>query len=175
MQARSRCQRDGLATVTPDGDPSVRTVLVKDIDDRDLVFVTHHNSPKGEELARHPRASASFYWAPLERQVRLTGSVARVAAEESDAYFASRPRDSQVAAWAARQSTEIPDRATLERRVAELQKKYEGVAVPRPPDWGGYRLTPDRVEFWQGRAARLHDRLLYTREGAGWKRVRLAP
>jgi pyridoxamine 5'-phosphate oxidase len=165
-----------VATITPEGVPAVRTVLLKDIDDRGMVFFTHYASAKGEELARTPHACLLHYWAELERQVRITGPVERVAASESDAYFASRPRESQLAAWAARQSSELPDRATLERRYAEITAKYEGHSVPRPPDWGGYRVLPNRIEFWQGRPGRLHDRLLYTRGADGtWKRARLAP
>ena len=164
-----------LATVSADRTPSARTVLLKDIDDHGLVFFTHYTSPKGEDLAVHPHASVLFYWAPLERQVRLTGSVERVETAVSDAYFASRPRDSQIAAWAARQSSALPDRATLEQRYQEIATKYEGQDVPRPPDWGGYRLVPNRVEFWQGRPKRLHDRIVYVKSGAAWQRQRLAP
>jgi pyridoxamine 5'-phosphate oxidase len=164
-----------LATVAADGTPSARTVLLKEIDDRGLVFFTHYASPKGEDLAVHPQASVLFYWAPLERQVRVTGSVERVDAAASDAYFASRPRDSQIAAWAARQSSELPDRATLERRYQEIAAKYDGQDVPRPPDWGGYRVMPHRMEFWQGRPKRLHDRIVYVKSGTGWQRRRLAP
>jgi pyridoxamine 5'-phosphate oxidase len=165
-----------VATVRPDGMPAVRTVLLKDIDQRGLVFFTHYNSPKGQDLASTPHASLLHYWPELERQVRVTGPVERVLDAESDAYFASRPRESQIAAWAARQSSELPDRATLERRYAEIAAKYEGASVPRPPDWGGYRVVPNRMEFWQGRPGRLHDRVLFTRnEDGSWKRVRLAP
>ena len=165
-----------LATVSAVGVPAVRTVLLKDIDARGLVFFTHYNSPKGRDLEAHPRASLLFYWPPLERQVRVTGLVERVPAEESDAYFLSRPRESQIAAWAAEQSSELPNRAALERRYEELTADYEGRAVPRPPDWGGYRVVPDRMEFWQGRQRRLHDRLLYMKDSDGhWKRLRLAP
>jgi pyridoxamine 5'-phosphate oxidase len=165
-----------LATVTADGMPAARTVLIKDIDDSGIVFFTHYNSPKGHDLAARPHASLLFYWAELERQVRVTGPVERVPTEESEAYFASRPRDSQLAAWTAVQSEELPDRATLEARFDALQATYEGRPVPRPPDWGGYRVVAERMEFWQGRASRLHDRLLYTRNTEGtWRRVRLAP
>ena len=164
-----------LATVSEAGVPSMRTVLLKDIDERGLVFFTHYTSPKGQDLAGNANAGLLFYWAPLERQVRVTGKVERVAAAESDAYFASRPRDSQIAAWAAKQSSELPDRATLETRYAELTKKYEGQDVPRPPDWGGYRVIPHRIEFWQGRPKRLHDRVVYVKNDKGWTRARLAP
>ena len=164
-----------LATVSEAGVPSQRTVLLKDIDERGLVFFTHYTSPKGQDLAANLNAALLFYWAPLERQVRVTGQVERVPAAESDAYFASRPRDSQIAAWAAKQSSELPDRAALETRYDELTKKYEGQDVPRPPDWGGYRVVPSRIEFWQGRPKRLHDRVLYVKNDKGWTRVRLAP
>jgi pyridoxamine 5'-phosphate oxidase len=165
-----------LATVTPGGMPAVRTVLLKDIEERGLVFFTHYNSPKGQDLAVRPHAALMFYWAELERQVRAAGPVERVATEESEAYFASRPRDSQIAAWAAHQSAELPDRAALHERFAALQADYQGRIVPRPPDWGGYRVALERIEFWQGRPSRLHDRLLYTRNNDGtWQRVRLAP
>ena len=164
-----------LATVSAAGVPSIRTVLLKDIDDRGLVFFTHYTSPKGHDLAANPNASLLFYWAPLERQVRVAGQVERVPAAESDAYFASRPRDSQIAAWAAQQSSELPDRAALETRYAELVAQYEGKDVPRPPDWGGYRVIPNRVEFWQGRPKRLHDRVVYVKSDATWTRARLAP
>jgi pyridoxamine 5'-phosphate oxidase len=165
-----------LATVAPDGQPSVRIVLIKGLDSRGLMFFTHYVSPKGLDLAANPVASVLFYWAPLERQVRISGSITRVAAQESDRYFASRPRDSQIAAWAAPQSSELPDRATLEQRFAKLQERFAGESVPRPPDWGGYVLSFERCEFWQGRLGRLHDRVLYKRADEGaWTRVRLAP
>jgi pyridoxamine 5'-phosphate oxidase len=164
-----------LATVTRDGRPAARTVLLKDIDARGMVFFTHYTSAKGDDLEAHPWASLLFYWAELERQVRISGAVERVSTSESDAYFASRPRDSQIAAWAARQSSELSSRAVLQSSYDTLAAKYKGVAVPRPPDWGGYRVVPDRIELWQGRPKRLHDRLLFTKEAGGWRRVRLAP
>jgi pyridoxamine 5'-phosphate oxidase len=164
-----------LATVTATGEPAARIVLLKDIDERGFVFFTHYRSPKGEQLEANPRASLLFYWAALERQVRITGTVEKVSPQVSDAYFASRPRASQLAAWAATQSTELPDRATLETRFTALEIEHADRPIPRPPDWGGYRVVPERIEFWQGRPSRLHDRLLYVRVASGWKRVRLAP
>jgi pyridoxamine 5'-phosphate oxidase len=165
-----------LATVTPAGLPAVRIVLVKQINERGLVFFTHYVSPKGDDLAAHPHASLLFYWAELERQVRATGPVERVGPELSDTYFATRPRESQIAAWSARQSSVLPDRAALHDRYADLARKYENGPVPRPPEWGGYLVVAQQIEFWQGRPGRLHDRLLYTRrEDGSWKRVRLAP
>jgi pyridoxamine 5'-phosphate oxidase len=164
-----------LATVTPDGAPAARIVLLKDIVEGALVFYTHYHSAKGTHLAAKPIASVLFFWAELERQVRMTGPVERVAAENSDEYFASRPRASQIAAAASPQSQELPNRAALEARVAALEKEHQGKPVPRPSAWGGYRLTPERIEFWQGRPSRLHDRLLYTKTPKGWERVRLAP
>lgn len=164
-----------LATVTASGDPAVRTILLKDVDERGFIFFTHYNSPKGVELDHHPRASLLFYWPDLERQVRVTGEVERLDDAPSDSYFRSRPRDSQIAAWAAPQSSQLSGRAALERSFAAIKAKYEGGDVPKPPNWGGYRVVPERIEFWQGRPSRLHDRLLYTRDQNGWTRVRLAP
>jgi pyridoxamine 5'-phosphate oxidase len=165
-----------LATVTAQRAPAARIVLLKDLDERGFVFFTHYESPKGDQLTVNPTACLLFYWAELERQVRITGPVERVTEAESDAYFSSRPRDSQIAAWAARQSAAIVDRAALESRVAALRTQYEGQNVPRPPDWGGYRVIARQIELWQGRPSRLHDRLLYSRaEDGTWKRVRLAP
>jgi pyridoxamine 5'-phosphate oxidase len=165
-----------LATATPSGEPAVRTVLLKHIDDEGFVFFTQYDSPKGRDLAQNPRAALLFYWAPLERQVRISGSVARVAREVSEAYFATRPVESQWGAWAARQSSEIPTRDALEQQYAAIKQRFVNQPVPCPPDWGGYRVTPDRIEFWQGRPGRLHDRLLYTRQQDGtWTRIRIAP
>jgi pyridoxamine 5'-phosphate oxidase len=165
-----------LATATAAAEPSVRTVLLKDVDDRGFVFFTHHTSPKGLELAENPRAALLFYWAELERQVRITGSVTQVARNVSEAYFHSRPLDSQWAAWTAAQSTPIRDRATLEQRFEETKARFGGEQVPCPRDWGGYHVFAERIEFWQGRPWRLHDRILYTRSADGsWTRQRLAP
>lgn len=165
-----------LATADADGNPAGRVVLLKGFDERGWVFFTNYASRKGRELADRPRACLVFYWSPLDRQVRLSGPIRKVSAEESDAYFATRPPGSRTAAAAAVQSEPIPDRATLERRVAEVEAEHPNGTVPRPPDWGGYRLTPDEAEFWQGRPNRLHDRLLYEKHPDGtWRRERLAP
>lgn len=165
-----------LATASTQGEPSARIVLLKDIDERGFVFFTHYASPKGRDLAANPRASLLFYWPELERQVRIGGSVSRVARKISDDYFATRPHDSQWAVWAAPQSTAIEDRPALERRFADAQARFADGPVPCPPYWGGYHVAAERVEFWQGRPGRLHDRLLYTRQADGaWTRSRLAP
>ncbi|NWG20548.1 MAG: pyridoxamine 5'-phosphate oxidase [Chloroflexi bacterium] len=164
-----------LATATPDGRPSARMVLLKGVDSGGFVFFTNYESRKGNELAANPWAALVFYWPELERQVRIEGRVARVAAEESDAYFASRPDGSRIGAWASRQSSVISGRAELERRVAELEATYAGGEVPRPPYWGGFRVTPDVIEFWQGRPGRLHDRIRYRREDSAWIIERLSP
>jgi pyridoxamine 5'-phosphate oxidase len=164
-----------LATATPDGRPSARVVLLKGLDERGFTFFTNYQSRKGRELALNPRAAVTFFWPELERQVRAEGTVAPVAPEESDAYFASRPLDSQLGAWVSEQSEEIAGRPALERRLAELQQRFAGGDVPRPPHWGGYRLAAEAVEFWQGRPARLHDRLLYRHTPTGWRLSRLAP
>ncbi len=165
-----------LATASPSGEPSVRTVLLKEVDDRGFVFFTHYDSRKGHDLAQNPRASLLFFWPSFERQVRVTGAVSVVSREESEAYFASRPIGSQLAAWAATQSSVLPDRATLDRQHTEVTRRFEGQTVACPPRWGGFRVEPEQIEFWQGRPSRLHDRLLYTREpDGGWTRVRLAP
>lgn len=167
-----------LATVGPDGDPSARTVLLKGFDEDGFVFYTNHVSAKGRDLASRPRAALLFFWAELERQVRITGAVTQVSREESAAYFHSRPRESQLGAWASPQSQVIPGRDLLEAEYRRLEAEHPDPAapVPLPPHWGGYRVVPERIEFWQGRANRLHDRLLYTRGADGqWTRARLAP
>lgn len=164
-----------LATATPDGFPSVRIVLLRTADEAGFTFFTNYTSRKGVELAANPNASLLFYWAELERQVRVEGRIERISSAESDAYFAGRPYASRIGAWASPQSAIIEDRALLEERVAELSRTYPE-HVPRPPHWGGYRLVATAVEFWQGRPSRLHDRLRYVRQpGGAWERCRLAP
>ena len=165
-----------LATASPDGAPSVRFVLLKGIDARGVEFFTNYGSRKGRELAANPRAALAIYWHALARQVRLEGPVERLSDEESDAYYASRPRGSRIGAWASPQGRPIPDRAWLEARVAEAEARFPGEDVPRPPYWGGYRLLPDAVELWQGLPSRLHDREHFIREpGGGWRSERLSP
>ncbi len=165
-----------LATVDRQGDPNARIVLLKGFDQQGLQFFTNMTSAKGQELAHHPHAALVFWWEPLERQVRFRGSVVPLPVELSDAYFRQRPRESQLGAWTSPQSQVIPHRETLEQRFAELAQAYADRDIPRPPHWGGYRLTPHTIEFWQGRPARLHDRLLYTRQPDGqWHQARLAP
>lgn len=164
-----------LATATSDGKPDARMVLLKGADERGFVFYTNYESPKADQLDRNPRAVLVFHWAELFRQVRIEGPVERVSAEESDAYFASRPRGSQIGAWASKQSSALERREVLEDRVREFEQKFRGQPVPRPPFWGGYLVRPERIEFWQGRPSRLHDRILYTRDGQAWKITRLSP
>lgn len=164
-----------LATVTPTGDPAARTVLLKDLDATGFVFFTNYESAKGRDLTRQPRACLLFFWAELERQVRITGRVDRLTPDESLAYFRSRPRGSQLGAWASPQSRVIASRDVLDDALAQFETTYADGDIPLPPFWGGYRVIPDAVEFWQGRTSRLHDRLLYSRDGDHWARVRLAP
>lgn len=164
-----------LATATRTGHPSLRMVLLKGFDAHGFVFYTNYRSRKGRELARNARACLAFHWAGLQQQVRVGGRVTKVTARESDDYFATRPRGSQLSAWASAQSAKVSGRAVLERRFASLARRFPG-AVPRPPHWGGYRLVPDEVEFWQGREDRMHDRILYRRgPRGGWSIERLAP
>ena len=164
-----------LATATRDGKPKVRFVLLKDISDKGFSFYTHSVSAKGREMAENPAVALVFYWTQMHRQVRVEGRAHMLPDEEADAYFDSRPHDSRLAVWVADQSVEVESREFLESRMAEIAEQYPGESVPRPATWAGYRVVPDSIEFWQGRESRLHDRLLYTREGEGWKIVRLAP
>lgn len=164
-----------LATASIDGVPSARIVLLKEYDQQGFVFYTNYKSFKGQELLSNPRACLIFFWKELERQVRITGVVEKVSANESDAYFYSRPEGSRIGAWTSPQSQVIPNRDWLEEREREIVKQYEGIAIPRPEHWGGYRVRPVQIEFWQGRASRLHDRILYTLEDGSWKIERLAP
>ena len=163
-----------LATATPDGRPSVRMVLVRGIDARGVCFYTNRESRKGRELAANPQAAIAIHWYALARQIRLEGPVEPLSDAESDAYFASRPYGSRLSAWASAQSSVLPDYETLERRVVEFGARYPE-AVPRPEYWGGYRLRPELVEFWEGRPNRLHDRIRHVRAGDGWRTDRLAP
>jgi pyridoxamine 5'-phosphate oxidase len=164
-----------LVTTTPDGRPSARAVLLKDLDERGYVFYTNLESRKSQELLANPHAALCFLWKSLNRQVRVEGFVELVADEEADAYFASRPRDSQIGAWASDQSQPLASRAELERRVDEFSRRFGEGEVPRPPYWSGFRVVPQRVEFWQERPSRLHDRILFIREGDAWRRERLFP
>ncbi len=164
-----------LATVGPDGAPSARIVLLKGVDEHGFVFFTDYRSRKGEELKHNPQAALVFYWPELERQVRVTGRTETISREDSAAYFRARPRGSRIGAWSSHQSQVIPDRDLLEKQVAEAERKYPGDEVPLPPYWGGFRLRPDAIEFWQGRESRLHDRIRYTRDAGGWRIERLSP
>ena len=164
-----------LATASRDGGPSARIVLLKGFDEAGFVFFTNYESAKARDLDDNPRACLLLFWAALERQVRVTGRVSKTSAQESETYFQSRPFESQIGAWASAQSRTLHDRAALEARYAELAAKYAGSPVPLPPFWGGYRVAPETIEFWQGRKSRLHDRLLYTKHGSAWSRSRLAP
>jgi len=164
-----------LCTVDAHGRPSARIVLLKEVDARGFVFYTNHDSRKGREIAAHPAAALLFFWPELERQVRIEGDIEVVDAATADAYFRSRPRASRIGAWASPQSQALPDRASLEQRFADADRRFAGDDVPRPPQWGGYRVVPVAFEFWQGRPSRLHDRIAYSQETPGWRTRRLAP
>jgi pyridoxamine 5'-phosphate oxidase len=164
-----------LATATSQGVPSARVVLLKGYDDRGFVFFTNYESAKGRELTENPSAALVFWWGVLERQIRVTGTVSRVSGEESDAYFDTRPVGSRLGAIASKQSTVLSSREDLDNRVRELAKQYRDGKIPRPAHWGGFRITPNVIEFWQGRPDRLHDRLRYLRSGKNWKIERLSP
>ena len=164
-----------LATASAQGRPSVRMVLLRGVDEAGFVFFTNFDSRKGRELDANPQAALCFHWPTLDEQIRIEGRVERVPDDEADVYFASRPRGSQLGAWASTQSAPLPAREVLEQQFREIEARFEGREVTRPPFWGGYRVVPDSVEFWYGRPDRLHDRVLYTREADGWKIVRLYP
>jgi pyridoxamine 5'-phosphate oxidase len=164
-----------LATATRDGNPSARVVLLKGFDERGFVFFTDYRSRKGVELEANPRAALVLNWSELERQVRISGSVSRTSAQESEAYYRSRPLGSRLGAWVSHQSQAIPSRQTLEAGLREVEQRFATGDVPLPPYWGGYRVKPEAIEFWQGRENRLHDRIRYVREGKGWRIERLAP
>lgn len=165
-----------LATSGADGQPHARIVLLKGLDDDGFVFFTNYDSNKGTELAENPHAALLFFWKELERQVRIEGVIEKVPAADSDLYFHSRPEGSKLGAWASPQSREIPHRNVLDLNYARYEQEFSGIEVPRPPHWGGYKLVPARMEFWQGRSNRMHDRLVFTRQaGSSWVRNRLAP
>lgn len=164
-----------LATAAENGQPSIRMLLLKDVDDEGFVFYTNLESRKARELTSNRRAAMNFHWSPMERQVRIEGRVTKVTDSEADAYFAIRPRGSQIGAWASRQSRPMERAGDLDARVAEFERKFESQDVPRPPFWSGFRLDPSSIEFWKGKPNRLHERQLYVREGDGWRVQLLYP
>jgi pyridoxamine 5'-phosphate oxidase len=164
-----------LTTVAQNGRPSGRIVLIKEVDERGFVFYTNYESQKGQELSAHPMASLTFFYPELERQIRIEGRVEKVSADESDTYFNSRPRGSQIGAWVSHQSEVVSDRSVLENRQHELESQFADQPVPRPPYWGGFRVVPDRIEFWQGRPSRLHDRIRYRLVASNWVIERVSP
>lgn len=168
--------RAALATVSPGGQPSVRFVLVKKVDERGFAFFTNFNSCKGRDLAATPRAALAFHWSSIGEQVRVEGSVVRVEEAEADAYFATRPRGSQLGAWASSQSAPVESREALEQSLQRVTERFSAhEQVPRPPHWGGFRIVPASIEFWSDRPNRMHDRIVYTRDGSSWLRTRLQP
>ncbi len=164
-----------VATCTKDGLPSARMMLLKDVDERGFVFYTNYTSRKSDELLENPEAALVFHWPILQRQVRVEGAVQKISEEESRAYFATRSRGSRIGAWASKQSATLPDRGKLKQRAQKYERQFSAGEVPLPPFWGGFRLTPRRIEFWQGRLNRLHDRLCFTRDDGHWKATRLYP
>jgi len=164
-----------LSTISSGGDPEGRVVLLKGLDPRGFIFYTNLDSQKGQSMAANPRVALTFYWGPSQRQVRILGSVEQVSAKESDDYFASRPRESQIGAWASRQSSILNDRSVLEKEVIRYRNEFGEDVISRPPFWGGYLVIPQKIEFWQLRLSRLHDRIRFTRQGEEWSNERLSP